>query len=145
MWEFEKDLYIKKVLRFIKVNKVKIISYSMLVLALSLLAYALKTEYKYTHPIYSEGEYVGIGSGYHSDIKVKIKTDKYRILSIEILEHQEMPVISEVVFKDIPHRVIRKNSTDIDLVSGATFTSKGLLEAIDEALVKAKIKPEENQ
>lgn len=145
MWEFEKDLYIKRVIRFIKLHKIKFISYLVLVLALSVLVYALMTEYKYTHPIYNEGEYIGIGNGYHSDIKVKIKTDKYRILSIEILEHQEMPVISEIVFMDIPHRVVRKNSTEIDLVSGATFTSKGLLEAIDDALIEAKIKPEENQ
>lgn len=145
MWEFEKDLYVKKAVRFIKVHRIKIISYMILVLALSVIAYALMTEYRYMHPMYNEGEYTGIGNGYHSDIKVKIKTDKYRILSIEILEHQEMPVISEIVFKDIPHRVIRKNSTEIDLVSGATFTSKGLLEAIDDALVEARIVPEENQ
>lgn len=145
MWEFEKDLYIKKIIRFIKLHKVRIISYTVLVLMLLILAYAVITEYRYLHPIYNEGEYIGAGNGYHSDIKVKVKTDKYRILSIDILDHQEMPVISEVVFKDIPHRVIRKNSTEIDLVSGATFTSKGLLEAIDDALVEARIRPEENQ
>lgn len=145
MWEFEKDLYVKKSVNFIRIHKLKIISLTLIILMVSITIYAVMMEYRYLHPIYNEGEYTGIGNGYHSDIKIKIKTDKYRILSIEILEHKEMPVISEIVFKDIPYRVIRKNSTDIDLVSGATFTSKGLLEAIDDALIDARINPEVNQ
>ena len=44
---------------------------------------------------------------------------------------------SDTVFEYLPKRVIEKDSTDVDLVAGATLTSKAFLEAVNDALKKA--------
>lgn len=79
-----------------------------------------------------------MGQGHHGQIKVQITTDEYEIKKINIIDQQEVPVVSDVVYKTIPPEVIKQNSVDVDVVAGATLTSNGLIEAIKDALNKAK-------
>lgn len=90
-------------------------------------------------PLYTPGAYTGIAEGYHSNLVVEVTTDEYKITSIEILEEDETPVISEIVYGEIPKAVIKANSTDVDVVAGATYTSETLLAAIENGLEKARI------
>ncbi|MCB2292241.1 FMN-binding protein [Clostridium algoriphilum] len=90
--------------------------------------------------IYKEGTYEGTAQGHIGPIKVQILTDKYNIKQIKIMEQQETPVIGEIVYKEIPKRVIKANTSKVEVVSGATYTSKGLIKAIGNGLDKAKIK-----
>ena len=92
--------------------------------------------------LYKEGTYDGIGEGHHGPIKVLVTTDKYNIKDIKITEEYEMPEICEIVYEKIPKMVIKKNSEEVDVVTGATFTCNGLIKAIKNALDKAKIKEE---
>lgn len=89
--------------------------------------------------LYNEGVYNGTGEAYHGTIKVTVTTDQYEILDIEVIDDEPVPIVSKVVYKEIPERVIKKNSTDVDIVTGATYTSQGLLLAIEEAVKKARI------
>ncbi|MGV8982576.1 FMN-binding protein [Clostridium sp.] len=90
--------------------------------------------------IYKEGIYDGNAEGHIGPIKVQVVTDQYEIKEIKILEQQETPVIAETVYKKLPPRVIKANSTEVDVVGGATYTSNGFLKAIKNALDKAKVK-----
>jgi len=89
--------------------------------------------------IYKEGTYVGNAEGHIGPIKVQVVTDKYEIKSIKILEQQENPIIADTVYEKIPVRVIKANSTEVEVVAGATFTSNGLIKAIKNGLDKAKL------
>jgi uncharacterized protein with FMN-binding domain len=89
---------------------------------------------------YQAGSYEGVGEGHHGPIKVMITTDQYRIKEIKVIEEYEMPELSKIVYEKIPKRVIKANRADVDVVAGATYTSKGLIEAITDGLSKAKIK-----
>jgi len=91
---------------------------------------------------YKEGSFEGVGQGHHGAIKVEVTTDQYKIKEIKIVEQQEVPVVSDIVYEKIPPMVIKKNSTNVDVVAGATLTSNGLLEAIGDALDKAQVKEE---
>lgn len=93
--------------------------------------------------IYKEGTYVGVGEGHIGTIKISLVTDSYNIKEIKILEDEEIPVIAEIVYKKIPKEVIKKNSGEVDVVTGATYTSRGLINAINDALKKATIKVNE--
>jgi NosR/NirI family nitrous oxide reductase transcriptional regulator len=60
------------------------------------------------------------------------------ITAIEVIEHNEheekfwgRPVSL------IPQRVIDAQSTDVDTVTGATMTSRGIIEAVEDALAQA--------
>jgi len=90
--------------------------------------------------IYKKGIYEGNAEGHIGPIKVQIVTDLYNIKHIKILEQQETPVIADIVYDKIPKRVIKANTSDVQVVSGATYTSKGLIKAIKNGLDKAKIK-----
>lgn len=92
---------------------------------------------------YIPGTYVGEAQGYYSILKVQVVVDEKHIISIDILEQEEAPIIADAVFSEIPPKVIKENSTDVDTVSGATYTSKTLLKAIDNALSEAIVKQDE--
>ncbi|WP_432408468.1 FMN-binding protein [Wukongibacter sp. M2B1] len=89
--------------------------------------------------LYKEGVYEGDGEAYHGCIKVLVKTDQYNIKSIEVIDEEPVPIVSEIVYKEIPERVIKKNSIEVDIVTGATYTSQGLINAINNALKKARL------
>ena len=106
----------------------------VIVLGVSLIACSKK------EIIYKKGIYEGNAEGHIGPIKVQIITDQYEIKEIKILEQQETPVIADAVYKKIPARVIKANSPEVEVVSGATYTSNGLIKAIKNGLDKAKIK-----
>jgi len=89
--------------------------------------------------LYKEGTYEGNAEGHIGPIKVQIVTDQYEIKEITVLEQQEIPIIADTVYEKIPARVIKTNSTDVEVVAGATYTSNGLIKAIKNGLDKAKI------
>lgn len=93
----------------------------------------------YRKAIYKEGTYEGVGEGHVGKIKIKLVTDKYSIKEIKIVEDEEIPIIAEKVYNKIPQQVIKSNSGDVEVVTGATYTSRGLIEAINDALKKARI------
>lgn len=88
---------------------------------------------------YKKGSYEGTGHGHHGQIKVVVTTDEYEIKDIKIVKEYEMPELSKIVYEKIPKRVIKRNSAEVEVVAGASFTSKGLIEAIKNGLDKAII------
>jgi uncharacterized protein with FMN-binding domain len=94
-------------------------------------------------PIYTDGVYEGIGQGHHGPIKVKVIVEEKKIKRIQIIEQQETPYLCDIVYEKLPKRIIKANSTDVDVVAGATFTSNGLIEAVNNALEGARIEEEE--
>ena len=82
----------------------------------------------------------GTGVGKHGDITVAVTIDDARIQSIKILKTHENPVLAKKVFTDLKDDVIAANSTDVDMISGATFSSKGFLDAVNQAVAKSGVK-----
>jgi len=54
------------------------------------------------------------------------------------LSHKETPGISDPAIEEIPKRMVKTNSPEVDIVSGATKTSNGIIEAVKIALNNAK-------
>jgi len=89
--------------------------------------------------LYKAGTYQGIAEGYHSNLTVEVTTNEFKIVEIIIVEEDETPLIGEIVYAEIPKAVIKANSTKVDVVAGATYTSETLLAAIEDGLIKARI------
>ena len=87
---------------------------------------------------FKPGTYVGEGEGIHGPIQVEVTVDETRVTDIKIVKHEETEGICEPALTDIPADIIEKQSLDVDIVSGATFTSEGVLEAVAKALKQAK-------
>ena len=89
-------------------------------------------------PALAANEYIGVGKGFGGDIKVKVTMDGGKIAKIEVLEHGETAGISDKAFGLIDAIVANNGTTGIDVASGATFSSNGLFEAINDALSQVK-------
>ena len=86
-----------------------------------------------------DGTYTGTGKGYNGDIQIELVVSGGKITDLKTVEHEETEGISDAAFEGIEKQLLEKQSADkLDTVSGATGTSKGLIEAINEALPKAK-------
>ncbi len=90
-------------------------------------------------PELAANEYIGVANGFGGEIRVKVTMDGANIANIEVLSHGETAGISDPAFSTLPAAIIANNgTTGIDAVSGATFTSNGLIEAVNNALAQVK-------
>lgn len=86
---------------------------------------------------YTPGEYEGVSNGYGGEMKVKVTVDETSITKIDIISHADTPGVSTNAFDQIPPAIIEQQSLAIDTVSGATFSSLGILYAVEDGLKKA--------
>lgn len=85
-----------------------------------------------------ENEYIGEGRGKGgTPIRVKVTKDGDKIANIEILDHTETAGISDSAFEKVVAEILEKQTPDVDIVSGVTLTSNGIIEAVKNALAKA--------
>ena len=88
---------------------------------------------------YKAGNYEGVGKGRNGDIRVLITIDsKSKIEKIELLEYTDNEEFIKASFETVKKNIIDNNSTNVDAVSGATATSNGMIEAVENALNQAK-------
>lgn len=87
---------------------------------------------------WKDGTYTGTGQGMGGSIAVTVKVDKGKITAVDVTQHQETPGISDSAIAKIPQLIVEKQSTDVEAVSGATYTSNGIKEAAQNALSQAK-------
>jgi len=88
--------------------------------------------------LYNDGFYTGISRGYKSDIEVKVEIKSDIILSVSIVSHKESRGYYEEVFATMPIDIVESQSTNVDTISGATFTSEAVIDATNQAIDKAK-------
>ena len=83
--------------------------------------------------------YQGTGMGNHGEIVVEVTFNGDDIEAIEVLEENEQDSLSDPVFNDLADEIVAQNSTDLDNVSGASQTSQGLKDAVEEAAEQAGV------
>ncbi|TVQ98724.1 MAG: RnfABCDGE type electron transport complex subunit D [Spirochaetaceae bacterium] len=82
----------------------------------------------------TDGIFAGTGRGYNGPIRIEATVDGNRVTAIDVLSHIETPDIGAPALRRIADTVIASQSLDVDVVSGATASSRGLLAAIHDAL-----------
>ena len=87
---------------------------------------------------FKDGTYTGEGSGYGGTIQVEVTLADQEITNISVVSApgEDSAYLSQA--ESVIDSVISAQSTDVDTVSGATFSSTGILNAIDDALGKAE-------
>lgn len=86
---------------------------------------------------YKEGVYYGTAEGYLNDIKVAIVIQDKTLKAVVIVEEND----DETFFKrarTVAENMVKKQTVDVDVVSGATYSSKGIIGAVKEALKEAE-------
>ena len=87
-------------------------------------------------PELAANEYIGEANGFGGPIKVKVTMDGDKIARIDVLSHGDTPGICDKAFSTIPQAIIDAQSADVDVASGATFSSQGIMAAVKDALSK---------
>ncbi|MEG0359659.1 MAG: flavocytochrome c [Anaerorhabdus sp.] len=86
---------------------------------------------------YKAGTYNAEAAGMNGPVKVEVTVTTDKIEKIVITEHAETPSISDLAISDMPTRIVDAQGLGVDTVSGATITSKAILEAVGLAMKDA--------
>ena len=86
---------------------------------------------------YTAGEYTVTAQGNNGPVEVKVTFDEGSILAVEVLSHSETPGICDPAIERIPAAIVAGQTLALDTVSGATFTSRAILTAVEEAVTLA--------
>lgn len=87
---------------------------------------------------YKDGTYYGSGTGFGGPLKVMVEISGGKIASIQIVENSDgSDYISKAA--SLIDSIIAKQSTNVDTVSGATYSSVGIIQAVRDALSQAAV------
>lgn len=82
----------------------------------------------------ADGTYTGTARGFKSDITVEVTVSGGKIVDIVIVSHDDTPAIFEKAATEVPARIIEAQSLEVDVTSGATMSSEGIINAVFNAL-----------
>lgn len=86
--------------------------------------------------VLKSGEFLGEDRGIGGPLKVKVKMKDTKITDIEVVYHNETKGVSTNAMDIIISSIIEKQTLDVDTVTGATVTSKALINAVKDAIEK---------
>ena len=92
-----------------------------------------------------DGSYIGSAAGFGGNIKVKVIVKDKKIASIQILSASGETGSYFSRAKAVISRILKKQSTNVDGVSGATYSSNGIIKAVRNALKKMKKKDDKKE
>jgi urocanate reductase len=87
---------------------------------------------------YKDGTYQGEGQGNNGPVKVTVTVQGGKIKTVAVDEHQETAGLSDAAISQVPQSIVKKQTWEVDTVSGATYTSKAIKEAVQKALAGAE-------
>lgn len=76
----------------------------------------------------------GKAQGYGGELTVSVTMDGDKIAAVEVTQHNETINVAQEALTKIPADIVAANSAEVDVVSGATRTSKAIMEAVNNAL-----------
>ena len=86
---------------------------------------------------YTPGIYDGTGRGYRGPVHVQVQISEAGIEDIVIIDHSESSFPGAAAMEELLEAVLETGTTDLDAVSGATYSSRGFLDAVEDAMGQA--------
>ena len=86
----------------------------------------------------NDGYYEGTGNGFAGPVKLFIEIKDKSIIGIYIVKTSDDAGFFNRANEGVTASILEKQSTDVDTVSGATYSSKGIIEAVSNAMEAAK-------
>lgn len=88
-------------------------------------------------PVYEDGDYTGSAQGWGGTITMNVTIMNGEMFAIELgSANSETPGFLNMAL-DVIDRMLEAQSADVDTVTGATYTSRGIINAVKDALSKA--------
>ena len=86
----------------------------------------------------NDGYYEGTGNGFAGPVKLFIEIKDKSIIGIYIVKTSDDAGFFNRAKEGVTASILEKQSTDVDTVSGATYSSRGIIEAVSNAMEAAK-------
>ena len=82
----------------------------------------------------TDGVFEGVGTGFGGELKVAVTVEGGKITKVEVLSHKDTAGVCDAALEKVPAEIVESQSADVDVASGATFTSNGIIAAVKNAL-----------
>lgn len=89
-------------------------------------------------PQYADGTFTGSGFGFRGAIDVEVTISSGQISDVIVTDHHEDMKWYNRAYYGVVERILAANSSNVDSVSGATYSSIGIIDGVNEALEKSK-------
>jgi uncharacterized protein with FMN-binding domain len=88
-----------------------------------------------------DGVYSGTATGYRPGMVVQVTVTNGEITNVTVVSHNERdPRRYSSAMVQVPDEIVKKQSTNVDGVTGATRTSNGIKNAVNDALKQAIVR-----
>lgn len=88
----------------------------------------------------ADGIYTAETDGYRRHMITQVTIENGNITDIQVIQHYEKGAeYFEEPIREIPRRIIHLQSTDVDVISGSTRTSNGIIHGVEQAIEQAQI------
>lgn len=113
--------------------------YRLMILATTLIIVLFTAVGCGTGTKYTDGKYEGVSNvGKNPNLTVEVNVVDGKIADVTVTSHNETPGVGTPAIDNIPSKIVEAQSTDVEAVTGATYTSNAIIEAVNIALDKAK-------
>lgn len=85
------------------------------------------------------GKYTGSGQGKESQINLEVEVGSDQIIRVNSLDRYAPASLADNAFQKMAQKIVDQQSIDVDVVSGASETSRGIIEGVKSALTKAEV------
>ena len=90
-----------------------------------------------------DGTYTGTANGHNGPITVCVSFRDGRICSVDVTGHVETEGVCENAIANTTAAIVAANSPKVDATTGATFTSRGIMYAVKDAITAANGNPDD--
>jgi len=99
---------------------------------------ASASDFQFDGVALKDGTYTGSADAYGPGLTVSVTVENGKVTSVEIVSHNEKNArYYQAPIQVIPEEIVQNQTLNVDIVSGATFTSIGIKNAVIDALSAA--------
>lgn len=84
----------------------------------------------------ADGTYIGMGEGFKSTVMVSVEVKDGKIVSVDVLSQADDQEYFDWALP-ITDDIVKYQSSEVDAISGATYSSRGIKDAVTDALTGA--------
>ncbi len=86
---------------------------------------------------YKAGTYTAVAKGNNGDVTIDVTLTADKIENIKIVKHTETPGLGDNALVKVSEEIISTQSLAVDMVTGATYSSKAMVDAVADAVTQA--------
>ena len=86
---------------------------------------------------FTAGTYTGKASGYNGEVELAVTFSDTAVTAVELVSSKETQYVGDVAFEPMFADIVKANGSGVDTVSGATFTSAAIRNAVNDAAEQA--------